>query len=242
VVSGHCVILTYNLYFDDDDGRGPAPAGGLTSEPASEPAQVAANEQGFLQRFPGAPRVSAAPPGWWFTRLWAVPRISGRGRSRARARLRSAQGERYNRVSSRLRAGVQARAVPVLRVAADGHKFVETGFIDRVIQPESCEEVESFISTLPDYGGYVLRLMVAYGKLKVENVLHWVMLVTTFKLTVKRLCGIWERCIIGPGVQYGDVCLIVSRRPCPSVKAGERLAYPTVAQLKEEWQERDGGK
>jgi hypothetical protein len=43
------------------------------------------------------------------------------------------------------------------------NKFVETGLIHRVTQPEGCEEVESFISTLLDYCGFVLRLMDAYG-------------------------------------------------------------------------------
>ena len=38
VVSGHRVTLTYNLYFDDDDGLGPAAAGDLTSEPVTFPA------------------------------------------------------------------------------------------------------------------------------------------------------------------------------------------------------------
>ena len=52
VVSGHRVTLTYNLYFDDDDGRKPAPAGGSISEPtASVPAQVMASEQGFRSAF-----------------------------------------------------------------------------------------------------------------------------------------------------------------------------------------------
>ena len=50
VVSSLRVTLTYNLYFDDDDGRGPTPAGGLTSELAS---RVVANEQGFCGAFHG---------------------------------------------------------------------------------------------------------------------------------------------------------------------------------------------
>jgi hypothetical protein len=46
--------------------------------------------------------------------------------------------------------------------------------------PEGCEEVEGSISTLPDYGEFAFRLKDAYGKPKVESVLHWVMTVTTF--------------------------------------------------------------
>jgi hypothetical protein len=41
--------------------------------------------------------------------------------------------EQRNPVSSRPRAWVRARAVPVLQVAADGQRVVETGFIDGVI-------------------------------------------------------------------------------------------------------------
>jgi hypothetical protein len=100
-----------------------------------------------------------------------------------------------------------------------------------VVQPESCEEVESFISTLPDYGGFVLRLMDAYGKLKVENVLHWVMLVATFKLTVQSSAYVAYGNDASLGLVYGDVCLIVSRRPCPIGKACERLAYPTERRM-----------
>ncbi len=47
VVSGHRVTLTYNLYFDDDSWRELAPAGNLTSEPVTFPAQVETKEQGF---------------------------------------------------------------------------------------------------------------------------------------------------------------------------------------------------
>jgi hypothetical protein len=48
-----------------------------------------------------------------------------------------------------------------------------------VIQPEAREGVESFISDLSDYGRVTLRFIDAYDKLKVENVLHLVMPVTT---------------------------------------------------------------
>jgi hypothetical protein len=86
-------------------------------------------------------------------------------------------------------------------------KFVQTGLIDRVIQPEDCEEAESFIGTLLDYGGFSLRLMGAYGKLKVENVLHLVMSVTTFNRLSSAYVAHGNEALLG--LAYGDVCLIV---------------------------------
>lgn len=68
--------------------------------------------------------------------------------------------------------------------------------------------------------------MDAYGKLKVENVLHLVMSVTTFNRQSSAYVAHGNEALLG--LVYGDVCLIVRIG-----KAGERLAYPTVAQLKE---------
>lgn len=93
-------------------------------------------------------------------------------------------------------------------------KFVETGLVDRVIQPEGGEETGSFISTLPDYGGFAVRLMGAYNKQKVENVLHWFMLVTTSQCPTDRTSAYiayGNEASLGP--VYGDVGLM-----CASVR------------------------
>jgi hypothetical protein len=113
-------------------------------------------------------------------------------------------------------------------------KFVQTGLIDRVIQPEDCEEVESFISTLLDHGGFFLRLMDVYGKLKVENVLHLVMSVTTFNRPSSAYVAHGNEALLG--LVYGDVCLVVRIG-----KVGEKGIQPS-RNWKNNGKKRDGGK
>ena len=181
MVSGHRVTLTYNLYFDDDNGREPTPAGGFISEPAtSVPAQVMASEQDLRSAFQALLENPQFLFGWRYARLWAATIISAQGRSRARARLRSIQGERRNRVSSHPCAWV----------------------------------VEDYGKTLS-----LLRLV------------HWVTPVTTFNRQSSAYVACGNESSLG--LAYGDVCLIVRIG-----KAGDRLSYPTVALLKEEWEEK----
>ena len=232
VVSGHRVTLTYNLYFDDDDGRKPAPAGGLISEPAaSVPAQVMASEQGFRSAFQVLLENPQFLPdggilGFGLRHVYQLE--GGRGLEHVYGLLKGSDVTVY-------RATRALDLEPVLYLYYEsrpvGTDFVETGLIDRVIDTERCDEVESFISTLADHSGFPLRLMEAYGKEAVETVVHWVTPVTTFNRQSSAYVAYGNDASLG--LAYGDVCLI-SRIG----KADDRLSYPTVAQLKEEWEEK----
>jgi len=108
---------------------------------------------------------------------------------------------------------------------------VEAGLIDRVIQTEASVVVDSFIEELLEHGGFTIRLEGAWGEPVVHEALHWVMPVTVFNRQSSTYAVYGNNTSLG--LAYGDVCLIVRLG-----KAGERLAYLTVAQLKEEWFEK----
>ena len=91
--------------------------------------------------------------------------------------------------------------------------------------------VENFIDELPEHGGFVFRLEGAHSEPEVGEVLHWATPLTTFNQ--QSSAYVWYGNEASLGLAYGDVCLIVRIG-----KAGERLAYPTVAQLKAEWEEK----
>ncbi len=202
VVSGHRVTLTYNLYFDDDSWRELAPAGNLTSEPVTFPAQVETKEQGFRTALSALLENPEFLPdggmlGFGLRHVYQVE--GGRGLDHIYGLLKGSDATVYRAVRA---LGFE----PVLYLYFESKRlegmydndFLEAGLIDRVV---------------------------------VHEALHWVTPVTTFNRQSSAYAAYGNNAELG--LAYGDVCLIVRLG-----KAGERLAYPTVAQLKEEWFEK----
>ncbi len=231
VVSGHRVTLTYNLHFDDDDGRGPAPAGDLTSEPVTFPAQVEVKEQGFRTALSALLEDPEFLPdggmlGFGLRHVYQVE--GGGGLDHVYGLLKGSDATVYRAVRA---LGCEPVLYLYYETQPYGCPFTEAGLIDRVMQSEGSPEVDNFIRELPHYGGFVIRLEAAHGKPEVVEVLHWVTPVTTFNRQSSAYVTYGNQAELG--LAYGDVCLIVRIG-----KAGERLGYPTVAQLKAEWEER----
>ena len=219
VVSGHRVTLTYNLYFDDDA--------------VPEPAFVSANEQRFRSAFQALLENPKFLPdggmlGFGMRHIYQLE--DGQGLEHVYSLLKGSDATVY-------RAARAHGFEPVLYLhyesRPEGTDLIEYGLIDRVIKTASCG-IKSFIATLPDYGGIALSsLDEDYIMLNVEAVVHWVTPVMTFNRQSSAYMAYGNEAP-SLGLAYGDVCLIVRIG-----KAGDRLAYPTVAQLKEEWEERE---
>jgi 2-oxoglutarate-Fe(II)-dependent oxygenase superfamily protein len=228
VVSGHQVTLTYNLYFDDDDGRGRATVGELTSEPVTFPVQVESKEQGFrtalfalLENWQFLP--DGGMLGYGLRQVYQVE--GGGGLDHVYGLLNGSDATVYRAVRA---LGFEPVLYLYYETQLYGYSFTEAGLIDRVIEGEG--EVENFIGELPNYGGFVIRLLGAREPKVVEE-LHWVTPVTTFNRQSSAYVTYGNEAELG--LAYGEVSLIMRIG-----KAGERLAYPTVAQLKAEWEER----
>jgi 2-oxoglutarate-Fe(II)-dependent oxygenase superfamily protein len=241
VVSGHRVTLTYNLYLDDDDGFGSAPAGELTSEPVTLPAQVEAKEQEFRTAFEALLENRQFLPdggmlGFGLQHIYQVE--AGEGLDHVYGLLKGSDATVYRAVHA---LGFEPVLYLYYEPELDGDDdddnddsgFVEAGLIDRVIQRKVHLGVDNFIDELPKHGGFVIRLEGADSEPEVGEVsrLHWVTPVTTFNRQSSAYVAYGNEPSLG--LAYGDVCLIVRIG-----KAGERLEYPTVAQLKAEWEER----
>ncbi len=232
VVSGHRVTLTYNLYFDDDSWRELAPARDLTSEPITFPAQVEAKEQGFrtaLEALLENPQFlpDGGMLGFGLRHVYQVE--GGRGLDHVYGLLKGSDATVYRAVRA---LGFEPMLYLYYESELYDSGFVEAGLIDRVIQTEASVVTNSFIEELLKmHGGFAIRLEGAWGEPGVDEALHWVTPVTTFNRQSSAYAAYGNNASLG--LAYGDVCLIVRLG-----KAGERLAYPTVAQLKEEWFEK----
>ncbi len=231
-MSDHWVTLMYNLYFDDDSWRELAPAENLTSEPVTFPAQVEAKEQGFRTALEALLENPQFLPdgGMLGFGLWHMYQVEGgQGLDHVYGLLKGSDATMYQAVHT---LGFE----PMLYLYFESKRlsqmydddFVEAGLIDRVIQTEASVVVDSFIEELLKHGGFAIRLEGAWGEPVVHEALHWVTPVTTFNRQSSTYAAYGNNASLG--LAYGDVCLIVHLG-----KAGERLAYPTVAQLKEEW-------
>jgi hypothetical protein len=232
VVSGHWVTMTYNLYFDDNSWRELAPVGNLTSEAVTFPAQVEAKEQGFRTALEALLENPQFLPdrGMVGVRLRHVYQVEdGRGLDHVYGLLKGSDATVYRAVRA---LGIE----PVLYLYYESELydsgFVEAGLIDRVIETEAGVVTNSFMEELlKKDGGFAIRLEGAWGEPVVHEALHWVTPVTTFNRQSSACAAYGNESSLG--LAYGDECLIV----CLG-KAGERLAYLTIAQLKEEWFEK----
>jgi 2OG-Fe(II) oxygenase superfamily len=219
VVSGHRVTLTYNLYFDDER----APAKDLVTEP---PIPQVTNENAFRSAFEALLENAEFLPdgGTLGFGLRHVYQVEG-GLEHVYGLLKGSDAAVYQSVRA---LGFE----PVLYLYYEsGSKWsdhFEAVLIDRVLNFEGGGEVESLIGMLRYHGGIVVR----HRKEDQQNdqEILWVTPVTTFNRQSNAYVAYGNEATLG--LAYGDICLVVRIG-----KAGERLVYKTVAQLKEEWEE-----
>ena len=229
VTSGHCVTLTYNLFFDDDDG--PVPRKDAVSELLNPPKPP--NQGGFLEAF---------------NALLENPEFMADGGTLAFG-LRRAYPVEYGLkpICNVLRGSDMvvyqcARALgfePVLHMYFDEDFSLHEGMIiDKAIDFYmflDLEEEESVHKYIRDEGGILVRQ--DGGKIlyddpyndfddpEIPEPMEW----ATPRTTYNRKEGIYATLDkLRMHSIYGDACMIVRIG-----KAGDRLAYPTVAQIKE---------
>jgi len=214
VVSGHRITLTYNLHFDDDE---PAPV--TAPEPA--PLVQAANERSICAAFEALLENPEFLPegGVLGFGLQHVYQIKGNGE----ASLGHVYGLLKGSDASLYRAGHSLGFEPVLYLYYEHDE--SAGLIDRVPDFKSCGEISDPIKFLRYDGGITIRLN---GK-KVTRV-NWVTPVTKFNSLSSTYVHYGNELTLG--MAYGELCFIVHIG-----KMGERMLYPTVAQLKKERRE-----
>ncbi|KAI0302516.1 hypothetical protein BC826DRAFT_1101412 [Russula brevipes] len=214
VVSGHRITLTYNLHFDDDE---PAPM--TAPEPA--PLVQAANERSICAAFEALlenPEFLADGGVLGFG-LQHVYQIKGNGE----ASLGHVYGLLKGSDASLYRAAHSLGFEPVLYLYYEHDE--SAGLIDRVPNFKFCGEISDPIRFLRYDGGITVRLN---GK-KVTRV-NWVTPVTKFNSLSSTYVHYGNE--LSLGMAYGELCLIVYIG-----KMGERMLYPTVAQLRKERRE-----
>ncbi|KAI0302514.1 hypothetical protein BC826DRAFT_965854 [Russula brevipes] len=214
VVSGHRITLTYNLHFDDDE---PAPV--TSPEPA--PLVQAANERSICAAFEALLANPEFLPdgGVLGFGLQHVYQIKGKGDPS----LGHVYGLLKGSDAALYRAAHSLGFEPVLYLyyKQDG----DAGLIDRVLDFESCGELEAPIRFLLYHEGVAIRL-----NRKIVTPVNWVTPVTTFNSLSSAYVHYGNEASLG--MAYGNLCLIVRIG-----KMGERMLYPTVAQLKQECRE-----
>ncbi|KAI0302513.1 hypothetical protein BC826DRAFT_904347 [Russula brevipes] len=213
VVSGHRITLTYNLHFDDE----PAPV--TSPEPA--PLVQAANERSICAAFEALLENPEFLPdgGVLGFGLQHVYQIKGKGDPS----LGHVYGLLKGSDAALYRAAHSLGFEPVLYLyyKQDG----DAGLIDRVLDFESCGELEAPIRFLLYHEGVAIRL-----NRKIVTPVNWVTPVTTFNSLSSAYVHYGNEASLG--MAYGNLCLIVRIG-----KMGERMLYPTVAQLKQECRE-----
>ena len=232
VISGHRVTLTYYLYFDN--GREPSSKG-----PASEHRSLsrAVNENAFREAFQGQlENPEFLPQGgtlaFGLRHIYPIDRWNRRPLEHIYGVLKGSDAVVYQTVRA---LGFQ----PVLYLFhewATPHYFPEAAVIDNVMDFNGlCNpELEvDIIKAIRCEGGIVVckegwEIDPKRGYESPEKI-EWATPVTTFnrqKGTYTALDG--SKATVQ--VEYADLCLFVRIG-----KAGERLAYPTVSQLRKEW-------
>jgi hypothetical protein len=233
VTSGHCVTLTYNLYFDDDGGPVRVSGKGAVSEPLIPPKPP--NQDGFLEAFKA---------------LLENPEFMADGGTLAFG-LRHGYAIEYDLkpVYDVLKGSdtvvyqcVRALGFePVLHMYYDEEYSLPEGMIiDKVINFQGMfldheeDSVESIHKSIQAEGGILLHQdgghddsysHLDYPDSDIPEPVEWVTPITTYN----RKEGVYAACgnKLGARPIHGHACMIVRIG-----RVGDRLAYPTVAQIK----------
>ena len=232
VISGHRVTLTYNLYFDN--GRDSEPS---SKDPVSEPLSLprAANENAFCEAFQGLlENPEFLPQGgtlaFGLRHIYPIDPLTRRPLEPIYGALKGSDAVVYQTVRA---LGFQ----PVLYLFYEWttpNGFPEAAVIDNVIDFHGSrnDEVVDIIKSIRYKGGIVVceegwKIDPEKGYENPEKI-EWVTPVTTFNRQKGTYAATYGN---EPSVEvvYADLCLFVRIG-----KAGERLAYPTVSQLRKE--------
>ena len=222
IVSGHHVTLTYNLYFDDN---GRAPAGDLVPELASPP--WVTNEGVFRAAFEALLANPEFLPdgGTLGFGLRHVYQIEGR-LEHVYGLLKGSDGAVYRALRA---LGFEPGLYLFYEVKRKWSDTVDAGLIDRVVDFEGGGQIEDLIRMLRYHGGIIVRPLDCKSDAEFQaQTVHWITPVTTFNRQSSAYLAYGNEASLG--LAYGDVCLIVHIG-----KVGERLAYPTLEQLRKEW-------
>ena len=238
VTSGHCVTLTYNLYFGDDGGSvTPVSEEGVISEQIILPkGPKPPNQDGFRHAFEALfenPEFMAEGGTLAFGLRHCYP-INHSGLKHVRNILKGSDAVVYQ----------SARALgfePTLYMYYDetfgDHKGI---IIDKLVEFEFIDDVkgDTVCSFIQGEGGIPVRqdggeidyydqysgLYYDEDYLKNPEPVEWVTPITAYN----RVEGVYATCAKSRmNSIHGDACMIVRIG-----KAGDRLAYPTVAQIK----------
>jgi len=234
VISGHRVTLTYNLYFGDG-GDSELPS----KDPDSEHLSIlpAPNENAFREAFQGLlENPEFLPHGG--TLAFGLRHIYPIGNDlnhpspleHVYGALKGSDAVVYQTFRA---LGFQ----PVLYMYYEKTRwpdFREAAVIDKLVDfngSESCNDSVDIIKTIRYEGGIVVcqegwKTDPKYGYENPERV-EWVSM-TTFNCKEIRYATYGNQPTLN--LAYADLCLFVRIG-----KAGERLVYPTVSQLKSEW-------
>jgi hypothetical protein len=211
VVSGHRITLTYNLHFDD----GPAPM----TVPESAPLLQAANERSIRAAFEALLENPEFLPdggvlGFGLQHVYQIKDKAGSSLEHIYGLLKGSDSALYRAIHS-----LGFEPVLYLYYVEEGGG---AGLIDSVLDFESYGELSDPIKFLRYHGGIAVEL-------DGENVtpVNWVTPVTPFNCLSSAYVRYGNEASLG--MAYGDLCLIVHIG-----KMGERMMYPTVAQLKKE--------
>ena len=235
VISGHRVTLTYNLYFDN--GRGPS-----SKDPVSEHLSLprTANENAFREAFQGLlENPEFLPQGgtlaFGLRHVYPIDPLNRRPLEHIYGALKGSDAVVYQTVRA---LGFQ----PVLYLFYEWttpNNFREAAVIDNMMNFHGSSDEDEVVDIIKDIrceGGIVVceegwKIDPEKGYENPEKI-EWVTPVTTFNRQNRTYATIHK---FSPSMEvaYADLCLFVRIG-----KAGERLAYPTISQLRKEW-ERD---
>jgi hypothetical protein len=215
VVSGHritlSVTLTYNLHFDD----GPAPM----TVPGSAPPLQASNERSISAAFEALLENPEFLPdggvlGFGLQHVYPIKDEAGSNLEHVYGLLKGSDAALYRAVHS---LGFE----PVLYLCYDEDDG-NAGLIDSVLDFESCGELWHPVRLLRYRGGITIQL-------DGDNVtpVNWVTPTSAYNCLSSTYLHYGNEASLG--MAYGDLCLTVYIG-----KMGERMLYPTVAQLKKE--------
>jgi len=238
VISGHRVTLTYNLYFDDNGGTVSSSKEAASRHPSLPPAL---NKNAFRETFQALlenPEFLPAGGTLAFGMRHVYPIPHGKGDLAPLEPIYGALKGSDAAVYETARAlGLQ----PVLYMYYESEKYdsnISGAVIDKVLDSSEwgLNQDSDTISVLLDEGGIGVcegedpgRYDDEYENSKNMERVEWVTPVTTFNRH-QSVLGLYGN---QPSLEmaYADLCMFVRIG-----KAGERLLYPSVSQLKKEWE------